>query len=226
MRIRIFGRRGDLVGDRGGRPMRQAGIAVEPPQAVHPARDAQHQKRRERRGGEQEEGAETDRAPDRRQPQPEAKPGDRQEQADHGGDRRQRRPQPLPENRPARATRAPAPARRRRPAPARGRGGAKRCAGSARPGTDRSSPSPAKGIWPIADINTQLDRRQRAKGRHPLIKTTSARYGSAIRGRSSRDQSQGGRRSSAIRSATSRRGRTSAHSASRTSTSGTSGRVL
>ena len=66
--IRIFGRRGDLVGDRGGRPMGQSGVAVEPPQAVHPARDAQHQKRGERRGGEQKEDAEADRPPDRRQP--------------------------------------------------------------------------------------------------------------------------------------------------------------
>ena len=75
--------------------------------AVHPARNAQHQKRGERRGGEQKEGTETDRPPDRRQPQPEAKPGHGQEQADHRGDRRQRRPQPLPENRPARASERP-----------------------------------------------------------------------------------------------------------------------
>ena len=74
---------------------------------VHPARNAQHQERGERRGGEQKEDTETDRPPDRRQPQPQAKPGHGQEQADHRGDRRQRRPQPLPENRPARATERP-----------------------------------------------------------------------------------------------------------------------
>ena len=107
MRKRIFGRSGDLVGDRGGRPMGQAGVTIEPPEAVHPARDAQHQERGERRGGEQKENTETDRPPDRGQPQPEPKPGDGQEQADHRGDRRQRRPQPLPENRPARTTERP-----------------------------------------------------------------------------------------------------------------------
>ena len=103
----ILGRGGDLVGDRGRRPMRQAGIAVEPPEAVDLAGHAHHEQRRERRGGEQEEGTETDRPPDRRQPEPEPEPRQRQEQADHGRDRGQRRPQPLPEDRPARPAQRP-----------------------------------------------------------------------------------------------------------------------
>ncbi len=73
------------------------------------------------------------------------------------------------------------------------------------------------------DSSTQVDRCQRAKGRHPLIKTTTPAIWFRRR---PIIHSHGGRRSSAIRSATSRRGRTSAHSPSRTSTSGTSARVL
>jgi hypothetical protein len=75
---------------------------------------------------------------------------------------------------------------------------------SRRQQADRSSPSPAKRIYSTCDINMQLDGCQRAKGRHSLIKTTSAAYGSP---RSRGVQRQGDRRSSAIRSETSRRGR-------------------
>ena len=112
-----------------------------------------HQERREGRGREQEEDAETDRPPDRRQPQPQPEPGHGQEQADHGGDRRQRRPQPLPEDRPARAAERPrqhAVAGRLRAA-----AGAASWAGSARPGTDRSTMSPAResGRLPILTRN-------------------------------------------------------------------------
>ncbi len=91
-RIGVFGRCRDLVCDRGGGPMRQAGIAIEPSQTLDAARHAQHQHRRERSRRQQEEDAEADGAAGRRQPKPEAKPRDREEQADDGRDRRQRRP--------------------------------------------------------------------------------------------------------------------------------------
>src|SRR5437588_3888002 len=67
----------DLVRDRGGGPMRQAGIAIEPSQTLHAARHAQHQHRRERGRGEQEENAEADGAAGRRQPEPQAEPRER-----------------------------------------------------------------------------------------------------------------------------------------------------
>src|ERR1700733_4189381 len=72
-RERVVGA-GDLVRDGGRRPGRQAGIAVEPAQTISPARKAQPQQRRNRRGGQQEEQAEPDRASDRRQPKPKSKP--------------------------------------------------------------------------------------------------------------------------------------------------------
>src|SRR5262245_66258093 len=86
----------------------------------------------------------------------------------------------------------------RRRAPVEGAGG-----GPRRRRADRSSPSPAKRIYSICNINIQLDGCQLAKGRQPVIKTTSAGYGS---GRSRRVTKQGGRRRSAIGSEPSRRG--------------------
>ena len=85
-RIGILGRGCDLVRDRSGRPMRQAGIAIEPSQTFDPARYTQHQHRRERGRGEQEEDAEADGAGGRQQPKPEAEPRHCQEQADDGRD--------------------------------------------------------------------------------------------------------------------------------------------
>jgi len=76
-RIRIFCRGRDLVGDGGRRPMRQAGIAIEPSQTFDAARHAQHQHRRERGRGEQEENAEADGPASRRQPEPQAEPRER-----------------------------------------------------------------------------------------------------------------------------------------------------
>src|SRR5262249_9023795 len=93
--------------DRGGGPMRQAGIAIEPSQTLDAARHAQHQYRRERGRRQQEEDAEADGAAGRRQPKPKAKPRHREEEADDRRDRRQRRPQPFPENRPARPAQRP-----------------------------------------------------------------------------------------------------------------------
>ena len=56
-------------------------------------------------------------------------------------------------------------ARAHRPrAPAEGAG-----VGPRRRRADRSSPSPAKRIYPIYDINMQLAGCQRTKGRHSLI---------------------------------------------------------
>ena len=212
--IGVLGRGRDLVGDRGRRPMRQAGIAIEPPQAVDPARHPQHEERREGRGREQEEDAEPDGAADRRQPQPKPEPRERQKQADHGRDRGQRRPQPFPEDRPAR------PAQRPRQQVAAGallRGGL--AAGWRRPRTDRSSHVSSKRESAGIDINTHYRPVPAGKRKAP----TDQNDATGIWFRRLGAHSQGGRRSSAIRSETSRRGRTSAHSPSRTSTSGTNG---
>ncbi len=78
--------RGDVVRHRGRGPMRQAGIAIEPLERIGLGREADPQQRRERRGGEQEEDAEPDRASGRRQPEPQPEPGHREEQSDDGGD--------------------------------------------------------------------------------------------------------------------------------------------
>ena len=100
-RMTVVGLAGDLVGDRGGGPMRQPGIAIEAAELVGPARQPQPQQRQQRGRRDQAEQAEPDGAADRRQPQPQPEPGQRQEQADRGRDRRQRGPEPLPQDRPA-----------------------------------------------------------------------------------------------------------------------------
>ena len=61
------------------------------------------QQRQQRGRRDQAEHAKPDGAAERRQPQPQAKPGQREEQSNGGRDRRQRRPQPLPQNAPARS---------------------------------------------------------------------------------------------------------------------------
>ena len=213
-RIRIGGRDRHLVGDRGRRSMRQPGIAIEPTQAVMPARQTQRQQRGKRRRGEQEKDAETDRASDRRQREPQPEPRDREEQADHGRDRGQARPEPFPEDRPARPPQRP---RQHLVAvPLRW--------GSSIGGRVRGTVGQVRLLRSesclIFDTNTQINACQRAKGRHLLFKTT------ALEDSSNYVHSQGGSRSSAISSAISRRGRTRAHSPARTSTSGTSARVL
>ena len=100
-RERIVGFRNQVVGDRGGRAVRQVAGAVEPAQAVIRAGQP-HQEQRHRRGDrEDEEHEQADGAAKRRQRDPQSQPGDGEEQARGGGDRSQRRPQPLPQDRPA-----------------------------------------------------------------------------------------------------------------------------
>jgi hypothetical protein len=82
--------------------MLQVAVAIEAPQPIHAARQPYHQERRKGRGRQQEEEADTDGAAERRQHQPDAKPGDRQEQPDRGRERGERRPQTLPQDRQAR----------------------------------------------------------------------------------------------------------------------------
>src|SRR5262249_19384238 len=142
-----------------------------------------------------------------------AQPRDRKEQANDRRNRCQRRPQSFPENRPART-----PQRARERVSARAFLRRERVRGRGVGGPSGQAHLQKKES---ADINMSPHTRQPPKGRH--MKTTSAREGSAP---SRRVQSQGGRWSSAIRSETSRRGRTSAHSFSRTRTSGTKARVL
>ena len=98
----------DLVGDRGRRPMRQAGVAIEPPQPVHPARQAQHQERPNAAAASRKNRTNRPIAPVRSAAaRATARARTGQEQADHGRERRQRRPQPFPEDRPARPAQRP-----------------------------------------------------------------------------------------------------------------------
>ena len=97
LRDRIVSVGGDLVGDRGGRPVRLAAAAVEPAQAVGGAGQPQHRQRRRRDRGDQDEQQQPDGARQRRQHQPQSGPGKCEEQSERGRQRGQRRPQPLPQ---------------------------------------------------------------------------------------------------------------------------------
>ena len=99
-RFHVVGFTRDLVGDRGGGPVRQAGIAVEAAQLVGPARQSHAHERQQRDADKQAEQPKTDGASRWRQPQPQAQPRERQEQPDGGRDRSQRRPQPFPQDAP------------------------------------------------------------------------------------------------------------------------------
>ena len=177
--------------------MGNAGHAVEPPQRVALGGRPQPQQRHQRRERHQREQPETDSAAQRRQNAPQADPRHRQEQADHGGERRQRRPDTLPQQRAARALQRLRQSR------------AERCRWRC-----LSIPSAL-----VLTVQSPLRRPGRTvpgdRGQNPSAQLTL--FQPAI---------QGGSRSSAINWSASRRGRTSAHRSSRTSTSGTSARVL
>ena len=98
---------GELVGDRGGRPVRRAAVAVEPPQAVAGAGPSQHRQRRRGNRGNHHEQQEADGARQRRQHNPEACPGKCKEQPKRRRQRGQSRPQPLPQQAAARALKRP-----------------------------------------------------------------------------------------------------------------------
>ena len=70
LRDRIVLVGGNLIGDRGGRPVRLAAAAVEPAQAVGDAGQPQHRQRRRRNGGDGHEQQQTDGARQRRQHKP------------------------------------------------------------------------------------------------------------------------------------------------------------
>ena len=209
----VVGLAGDPVGDRGGGPVRQPGIAVEAAKLLGPARQPQAQQRQQRDRPDQAEQAETDGAADRRQPHPEPKPGQRQEQAEGGRDRRERRPQPLPQQAPAGA------AERARKHGLAALGGLLLDLGDGAGtfGQVQLQQRESARIRIISRIRTagtgQKEGSHRSKQRHCPISSGNT-------------HSHGGKRSIAISASTSMRGRTSAHSPSRTSTSGTSGRVL
>ena len=162
--------------------------------------------------GEDEERAHADGPADRRQPEPEPEPGQSKEQPGNRRHRGQRRPQPLPQNRrpcPEQPAREHGLSRAGEAVAFRGFGGR---FGQVGPATESlkgqylsTEPVPGYGAWRFPK---QFARHRDGKATDPA------------------GQSQAGIRSSAINWSASRRGRTSAHSLSRTSTSGIKARVL
>ena len=232
---------GDAVGDRGGRPVALAADAVEPAQALAHARQAQQHQRRRRHHRHDNENAQPYRPPKRRQGEPEAGPGEGQEQAERGRQQSERRPQAFPQQAAARALERPRQQHSGgRPAffrlfvqrvqePLR------------RPGLGLELTQHAStGLFPKPcscshrrTVQAGMQKERQTLGRIDGGTTRCFRMAripicrkSRATGPNSTPHSQGGRRSRAMSRSTSIRGRITAHSASLTSTSGTSGRVL
>ena len=102
-RIGIGRRDGEFIGDRRRRTMQNAAAAIEPAQRLGGGRHAQEGEWDHGGDSERREYEEAGRARQRRQEQPQAQPGDSEEQADDDSEPRQCRPQPFPEDAPARA---------------------------------------------------------------------------------------------------------------------------
>ena len=167
----VVGLAGDLVGDRGGRPMRsgrncgRAGAARRSGSAAAAAAAAAARPPRPDRTG---------RARWRGRPAAATARGRARTPPGTGRPRSRSRPAPATAA-PTGSTSAPASARGRA-SPARLRRGAARVSGRRR--DFRSSPTPATRICAIFDHITHLDRRHGAKGRQSQIKTTASGYSS------------------------------------------------